>query len=80
MIKEVKRDCASVEGPAGEFIVLTSVFARLCFSFRNVLTRPGLCEQEVGGCISARVVGWTVGKGPIGKSEAQVMAHGIDAE
>lgn len=45
-----------------------------------MLTHPGPCEQEVDGCISMRVVGWTVGKGHIGKSEAQEMAHGIDAE
>lgn len=43
-------------------------------------THPGLLEQEVGGCIFARDVGWTVGKGHVGKSGVEVVVHGIDAE
>lgn len=53
------------------------------FSFRSVLARPGLLEQEVDDCVFARVVWEDSGEGAfrdIGKSEVGMMVHGIDTD
>lgn len=57
----MRRSLGNVEGPVGDFSVSVSVFA--CFVFPpGVCSHTRVAEQEVHGCIFARVV-WMDSRG-----------------